>query len=117
LQNAQSWKQGCAFFLLGLPFVAERGTVGDNGVRMVHAIIEYTKSAFKHGISEDNIRHAMLHPVYDEIQDEGDDKHLLLGFDSGMNLLEIVYNMIDDRTFKVFHAMKCRNSYYDKLRR
>jgi len=54
---------------------------------MVHAVIEYTKSAFKHGISEEAVRHAILNPVYDEIQDEGDDKHLLLGFDSSMNLL------------------------------
>ena len=52
---------------------------------MVHAVIEYAKSAFKHGISEEAIRHAILNPVYDEIQDEGDDKHLLLGFDSSMN--------------------------------
>ena len=54
---------------------------------MVHAVIEYTKSAFKHGISDEAIRHAILNPVYDEIQDTGDDKHLLLGFDSSMNLL------------------------------
>jgi hypothetical protein len=84
---------------------------------MIHAIIEYTKSAFKHGISEEDIRHAILHPVYDEIQDSGDDKHLLLGFDRSMNLLEIAYNIIDERTFKVFHAMKCQNFYYELLRR
>jgi len=84
---------------------------------MIHAVIKYTKSAFKHGISKEDIRHAVLHPVYDEIQDEGDDKHLLLGFDRSMNLLEIAYNIIDDQTFKVFHAMKCQNSYYELLRR
>jgi len=83
---------------------------------MVHAVIEYAKSAFKHGISEEAIRHAILNPVYDEIQDESDDKHLLMGFDSSMNLLEIAYNVIDEKTFKVFHAMKCRNSYYELLR-
>jgi hypothetical protein len=88
------------------------------GAGMVQAIIiEYAKSAFKHGVSEDNIRHAMLHPVYDEMQDEGGDKHLLLGFDSGMNLLEIAYHVIDERKFKVFHAMKCRNFYYKLLGR
>ena len=84
---------------------------------MIHAIIEYTKSAFKHGIKEEDIRHALLHSVYDEIQDSGDDKHLLLGFDRGMNLLEIAYNIIDEQTFKVFHVMKCRNFYYDLIRR
>jgi len=84
---------------------------------MIHAIIEYTKSAFKHGISEENIRHAILHPVYDEIQDSGDDKHLLLGFDRSMNLLEIAYNIIDEHKFKVFHAMNCRKIFYELLRR
>ena len=84
---------------------------------MIHAVIEYTKSAFKHGISEADIHHAILHPVYDEIQDSGGDKHLLLGFDRSMNLLEIAYDMIDALTFKVFHAMKCRSSYYELLKR
>jgi len=84
---------------------------------MIHAIIECTKSAFKHGISEADIQHAILNPVYDEIQDSGDDKHLLLGFDRNMNLLEIVYNIISEQNFKVFHAMRCRKSYYEFLRR
>ena len=84
---------------------------------MIHAVIEYTKSAFKHGISKEDICHTILHPVYDEIQDSGDDKHLLLGFDRSMNLLEIAYNMIDEQTFKVFHAMKCQNFYLELLRR
>ena len=84
---------------------------------MIYAVIEYTKSAFKHGISAEDIRHAILHPVYDDIQDSGDDKHLLLGFDRSMNLLEIAYNVIDERRFKVFHAMRCRKFYYELLRR
>ena len=84
---------------------------------MIHAIIEFTNSAFKHGINEEDIRHAILNPVYDEIQDSGDDKHLLLGFDRKMNLLEIAYNITGEQIFKVFHAMKCRSFYYKLLRR
>ncbi len=57
----------------------------------------------------------MLNPVYDDIQDSGE-SHLLIGFDRNMNLLEIAYNIIDRQTYKVFHAMKCRNSYYSKLK-
>jgi hypothetical protein len=79
---------------------------------MMHIIVEFTQSAFKHGIREADIRHALLHPVYDAMQDSDNEKHLLLGFDRSMNLLEIVYNDISDHRFKVFHAMKCRNSYY-----
>jgi 1-deoxy-D-xylulose 5-phosphate reductoisomerase len=84
---------------------------------MIHTIIEFTESAFKHGISEADIRHALLHPVYDAMQDSDNNKHLLLGFDRSMNMLEIAYNSIDEQVFKVFHAMKCRNSYYALLRR
>ena len=87
------------------------------GPDMIYAIIEYTRSAFKHNISEADIQHAILNPIYDEMQDSGDDKHLLLGFDRNMNLLEIAYNVIDEQRFKVFHAMRCRNSYYELLRR
>ena len=83
---------------------------------MKHAYIECTQSAFKHGIKEKDIYHAMLHPVYDEIQDSGDDKHLLLGFDCGLNLLEIAYHIIDEQKFKVFHAMRCRYIYYELIR-
>jgi hypothetical protein len=84
---------------------------------MIHTTIKFTQSAYKHGISEEDICHALLNPVYDEMQDSDHDKHLLLGFDRSMNILEIVYNCIDEHTFKVFHAMKCRNSYYALLRR
>jgi len=84
---------------------------------MINAIIEFTQSAFKHDIGEEDIRHALLHPVYDEIQDLGDNKHLLLGFDRNLNMLEIAYNIIDEQTFKVFHAMKCRNSYFELIGR
>ena len=38
-------------------------------------------------------------------------KHLLIGFDLNANLLEILYNDIDDNTVRVFHAMNCRNSF------
>jgi hypothetical protein len=84
---------------------------------MVHIMVEYAASAFKHNISAADIYHAILTPVYDDIQDTDAGKHLLLGFDRALNLLEIVYNVIDEQTIKVFHAMKCRNSYYTKLRR
>ncbi|GHV82020.1 hypothetical protein AGMMS49991_05780 [Spirochaetia bacterium] len=51
----------------------------------------------KHHYTESDIHHVLLHPVYDEIQDEGGDKHLLIGFDCNMNLVEIVYNIIDEQ--------------------
>jgi hypothetical protein len=41
-----------------------------------------------------------------------DNKHLLLGFDGNANVLEIMYNVIDDHSVNIFHAMKCRKAYY-----
>jgi len=83
----------------------------------MRVVIEFTRSAFKHNLSESDIQHAMLNPVYDEVQDSDNDKHLLIGFDKNMNLLEIAYNIIDEQTFKVFHAMECQKFYYKLLGR
>ena len=82
---------------------------------MVNIIVEYARSAFKHHIRKADIENAILTAVYDETQDTDANKHLLLGFDCALNLLEIVYNEIDDHTIKVFHAMKCRNTYLEKI--
>ena len=70
--------------------------------------IELHQSALKHGISETDIKRAIQNVIYDDIVDGFDDKHLLLGFDSNGNLLEILYNFIDEHSVNVFHAMKCR---------
>jgi hypothetical protein len=75
-------------------------------------IVEFNPSAFKHGITETSIRQAINNVIYDDIWDDTADKHLLLGFDYNGNLLEIMYNIIDDHSVNVFHAMKCRNNYY-----
>ena len=74
--------------------------------------IEFNPSAFKHSITETAIRHAIINVIYDDIWDDGADKHLLLGFDNNGNPLEIMYNVIDEKTVNVFHAMKCRSIYY-----
>jgi hypothetical protein len=36
---------------------------------------------------------------------------LIIGFDRKANLLEIMYNIIDEDTINVFHAMKCRKNF------
>jgi hypothetical protein len=54
--------------------------------------------------------------LYDGIIEEDDEtKYLSVGFDKTGNLLEIMYNYIDEQTIKVFHAMKCQKQYYKKL--
>ena len=83
----------------------------------MYVAIEFNPSAFKHNITEEAIRRAIINVVYDDIWDSDKDKHLLMGFDNNGNLLEIMYNMIDDQSINVFHAMKCRSIYYHLLRK
>jgi hypothetical protein len=73
--------------------------------------IVFNQSAFKHNISEDNIRYAFAHAVVDHPIEGEEDKHLLIGFDRNANLLEILYNVLGDQKINVFHAMKCRKAW------
>ena len=78
--------------------------------------IVFIPSAFKHAVSEENIRWVLLNHIADGVIEEDDEtKHLSVGFDKMGILLEIMYNYIDEKTIKVFHAMKCRKQFYKKL--
>jgi len=77
--------------------------------------IYYVPSAFKHGLTRANIRCAMLNWIYNDVFEDDSEKHLLIGFDDNANLLEIMYNVVDERRVKVFHAMKCRNIFLQML--
>ena len=87
-----------------------------DNVCTMNIVIEFNHSAFKHGVTEADIRYAIINAViYDDIWDDAADKHLLLGFDDSGRLLEIMYNVIDEQSINVFHAMKCRSIYYHLL--
>jgi hypothetical protein len=43
--------------------------------------------------------------------EDGEGKHLLIGFNRNANLIELLYNVIDDNTVRVFHALPCRNTF------
>ncbi|MDR0443329.1 MAG: hypothetical protein LBH44_08000 [Treponema sp.] len=73
--------------------------------------IKYSRSAFKHDITEADVHRAFINAVFDDIIDEASDKHLLIRFDGKGRILEILYNFIDDETIRVFHAMRCRNEW------
>jgi hypothetical protein len=77
--------------------------------------IEFRKSAFGHDITEENIRYALKNPRYEGLLDDGENRYIVLGFDKSGNLLEILYNQIDEKTFNVFHAMKCRSIFFHLL--
>jgi uncharacterized DUF497 family protein len=77
--------------------------------------IEFNKSAFRHGVTEADIRHAMWHPIHEQSLDSYRDKWLTIGYDTAGNLIEIAYNIIDSGTVNVFHAMPCRKKYINQL--
>jgi hypothetical protein len=75
-------------------------------------VIEFNPAAFKHNITEADIRTALEKFIYDRAMPDDDNNHLLLGLDDNANLLEIIYNVIDEHSINVFHAMKCRKAYH-----
>jgi hypothetical protein len=77
---------------------------------VLYTDIEFSQSAFSHHIDENDIRRALTDWIFEDQIDlaEHEDKHLLLGFDTKGRVLEILYNIIDEHTINVFHAMKCR---------
>jgi hypothetical protein len=85
--------------------------MGHGIVKGVDITIIFRQSAFKHGVSEADIRWVFKNPQYDAVFEDGDPaKNLLIGFDGNANPLEILYNVIDENTVQVFHAMKCRSA-------
>jgi len=70
--------------------------------------ILYTQSAFKHGYTQDDIERAIETKIYEDILKGEDDIYVIVGFDSIANPIEVFYNIIDDETIKIFHAMELR---------
>ena len=78
--------------------------------------ITFNQSAFRHGIARENIRYVVNHPRYEgPLEDDLENKYIIVGFDQKGTLLEILYNRIDGETVNVFHAMKCRNIFLPLL--
>jgi hypothetical protein len=91
------------------------GTVAWN--KLMGQNVVFVPSAFKHDISEENILWALQNHLTDSaIEDDDGAKFLVIGFDKSGKLLEIMYNLIGEHTIKVFHAMKCRRTFYEKLK-
>ncbi|MDR0301757.1 MAG: hypothetical protein LBI04_05515 [Treponema sp.] len=63
--------------------------------------IKFCQSAFKHNISEADIRWAIDTVKYDgylENDEDAENKRLLIGFDRNAKPLEIYYNILDENT-------------------
>jgi hypothetical protein len=77
--------------------------------------ILFVPSAFKHGIQEKDIRYVFKTHIYDKLIAGFDNKYAVIGFDHAGNLLEVMYNRVDDEVVKVFHAMRCRQHFIKNL--
>jgi hypothetical protein len=80
------------------------------------AHITFNPAAFKHGVTEADIRRAIDIYIYEDPLGDYENKYLLLGYDTKGTLLEIMYNIIEDENINVFHAMPCRRAFYNLVR-
>ena len=71
--------------------------------------ILYVESAFKHGFTKDDIERAIETKIFEDILAGEDDIFVIIGFDTIANPIEVFYNIIDDETIVVFHAMVLRD--------
>jgi hypothetical protein len=76
----------------------------------------FNPAAFKHDVTEQDVETAMATALFDELIEGYDNKYLLVGFDINGNLIEVMYNLVDEDIANIFHAMSCRNDVLRKLR-
>ena len=77
--------------------------------------IEFNEAAFRHGLTEDNIRYVLQHPLREKLIEGYQNKWMVIGYDANANLIEIAYNIVDNDTVNVFHAMPLRSIYFPLL--
>ena len=78
--------------------------------------IVFVSSAFKHGVTEEDIFHAYMTIIHEAPLEGYGNKYAFIGFNKAGNPIEVFYNPIDDNSIKVFHAMGCRNGVLEQLR-
>jgi hypothetical protein len=78
-----------------------------------HVII--LDSAYKHGISDNDIMMVFENAISSIALDEFPPKVMLFGFDSIGRALEVGYFVNDSGTNIIIHAMKLRKSYFKYL--
>jgi hypothetical protein len=72
-------------------------------------------TARRHGVGDEDIRHALMHPAYvgddPDALDPNIPMTLILGSDHAGNRLELAALIADDGTVVVVHAMPMRTKY------
>jgi hypothetical protein len=77
--------------------------------------IVFKQSAFKHGVSEADIRWAFNTVEFDELIQGFDNKYRLLGFNTKGNMIEVLYNLVNEYRVNVFHAFPCSEAFIKSL--
>jgi hypothetical protein len=79
--------------------------------------VEIHRSARRHGVQDEDIRHATGHPiVVVDLDPEADPPKLLaVGPDRAGNLLEVIMLVLADDRFLAIHTMPLRQKYHDLL--
>jgi hypothetical protein len=77
----------------------------------------FRDTAFQHGLTESDIRHAFETHCYIDQYKNRENVYLLLGFDMNANPIEILYNEYGDNGINVFHAMPCQKQFYHLFKR
>jgi len=76
--------------------------------------VEILASARRHGISDDDIRHAVENSLAGGRSDDQTDFVMLVGPDQSGNLIEVGIVVTDDIEYAI-HAMRARNQYLEWL--
>ena len=77
----------------------------------------FVRSAFKHGVTREDIIHAYQNRIFDRQMESHSNKYGFIGFNRAGNPIEVFYNLIGDDTIRVFHAMDCRDSIHAQMER
>ena len=77
--------------------------------------IIFRQSAFKHGVTEADIRWAFNTVEFDELINGFENKYRLLGFNTKGNMIEVLYNLINGHRVNVFHAFPCSDTFLESL--
>jgi len=73
--------------------------------------VEIHPSARKHGVADEDIRHATDHALAIEDAGEDPDRWLVIGSDRAGNLLEVVVLVANEGAQLVIHAMRMRAKF------
>jgi len=77
--------------------------------------VEILPSATKHGQSKEDILCALEQSIYDETLETDPNKTLSIGYDMNARLLEVIFHVLTGEHIVVFHAMRCRKYYVERM--